>query len=285
MSRNNWVIVALATCTIVGIVLGIVVRQPKRAEQVAPLTFVVHPAYEAETSREAFAPLVAYLERELSRETELFVAADYAAAAQAMLYGWADIGIINPVGYVMVKGEGANIEVVAAGVRGKTGLHYYQAVIVVRADSGIVDLNGKDFAFVDPMSTSGGLIPALYMKENKIELGKAFYAGSHDSVILAVKNGTVDAGSISDNRYYIAIENGVITEDEFEILWTSDLVPSNPVVVQSSLAEGLRDRIQQAFLNAPKDIVEHCAVGDIGYVIVQDSDYDINRRLVDMSEE
>ena len=289
MSKSDWIKIGLVVAVLValGAVAGALFLYAIRVEREpeTALAFVVHPAEEAEASRDQYAPFIAYLKRELGREIDLFVAADYAAAVQAMIYGWADLGVINPVGYVIAKQEGADIELIAAGIRKKTGSQYYQALIVVRADSGIADLNGKTFAFVDPMSTSGGLIPSLYIKENNIELGEVFYAGSHPSVILAVKNGTVDAGSIADNRYYTAIEDGIIAEDEFKVLWESELVPSNPVVVQASLSEDLKSRLQKAFLDAPRDIIEHCAVGEIGYARVQDSDYDINRRLVEMSKE
>lgn len=74
----------------------------------------------------------------------------------------------------------------------------YCAQIVVRADSDIQeleDLAGRSFAFTDPSSSAGFLLPLRLFRERGIELGNAVFAHKHDSVISMVYQGQVEAGA------------------------------------------------------------------------------------------
>src|SRR5256712_13296624 len=129
----------------------------------------------------------------------------YAAAIEAISAGRADIGALTPFSYVLAH-EKCGVEVSAISVR--FGLPYYRAQISVRADAGIntiQDLRGKKFAFVDPASTSGYLVPASMLKQIGYDPDKFFdetvFAGCHRNVILAIYRGQVDGGaSLEDAR-------------------------------------------------------------------------------------
>ena len=78
-------------------------------------------------------------------------------------------------------------------------------------DTGIktlADLKGKTFARVDPLSTSGWIIPSLMLKAAGINAGtdmKIVDAGSHPAVVTAVYTGQADAGAcFVDARTLIA---------------------------------------------------------------------------------
>jgi phosphonate transport system substrate-binding protein len=165
------------------------------------------------------------------------------------------------------------------GVKANTGKPEYHALIVARTDRGVTDLNGASFAFSDVGSTSGYLAPITYFDQAGIQPGEVFFSGSHNASIEAVKNGTVDAAGVADNRYITALEEGVIGEGEFEILWQSEPIPNAPIVVRGDLDPRLKEDIRQAFLDAPGELVEALGVKEIGYVKVQDSDYDIIRAM------
>lgn len=266
---KNWLLLALVLSAAI---LG-ACRSPSK-----PLTMAIIPAEEAALSREQFGPLIDYLGKELGSEVKLLIVSDYTAVVEALKYGHTDIARIGPSGYALATKE-ADIEAIAVAIKKKTGKPSYHSLIVVRADRDIVDLNGKSFAYVDVGSTSGYLVPATYIAREEIELGEVFFAGSHSATIEAVKNGTVDAGAIADNRYYIALEEGVIGEGEFVIFWQSDPIFNAPVVVRKSMDAELKERVRSAFLAAPREIVEQTGIGEIGYVEVKDSDYDAIREI------
>jgi phosphonate transport system substrate-binding protein len=89
----------------------------------------------------------------------------------------------------------------------RKGKAVFYSAIITRADKNlntIEDLKGKNIAWVDPSSASGHIFPkASLMVKKKIDpdkfFGKQVFAGSHDALVLAVLNGTVDAGATFSN--------------------------------------------------------------------------------------
>lgn len=247
------------------------------------MRYVIIPAEEASLSEQQFGPFVEYLSDALDREVELLLVADYTAVVEAMKYGHADVARFGPFSYALAAQE-ADVEAVAAAVKESTGRAAYHALIVARADRDVASLDGANFAYVDPASTSGYLSPATYLMEAGVELGEVFFAGTHGAVIEAVKNGTVDAGAVADNRYLVALAEGVVGEGELEVLWESDPIPNSPVAVQKTMDAGLRARLVAALLAMPREIVEHTGIGEIGFVEADDSDYDVVRRMQEAKE-
>ena len=103
------------------------------------------------------------------------------------------------------------------GVRKSTGKSTYRSCFIVPGDSptqSLKDLAGKSVAFVDPASTSGGLVPTYIVKKETGKMpqeffGKFTYASSHDAVEMAVKNKTVDAGADNDITYNKMLDKGL----------------------------------------------------------------------------
>lgn len=251
-----------------------------------PLVYAIIPAEEGSLSKEQFKPFIAYLSNRLGREIELMLVTDYTAVIEALKFGHADIARVSPVGYVLAKDkENIPIEILAVALKKATNSPSYKSILVTRADSNVHDLNGVSLAYVDVGSTSGYWAPATYILEEKIELGDIFFAGSHGAAIEAVKNGTVDVGAIANNRYNIALEEGVVAEGELRIVWESAPIFNAPVVIQSSMDAQLKKNLRQAFLDAPRDIVEHTGIGEIGFVSALDSDYDQIRKMLDAKEQ
>lgn len=275
---KSWWVLGAVILLIVGVVQ---IARPRPD----PLVFVVLPAEVEERTAEQFAPLVDYLSVGLGREVKLMTVADYAAVVVALEYGHADIARMSPGSYIgAVDDLGLEIDPIASGIKKETGESYYYSYIITKADSGITDLNGASFAFVSVGSTSGHLIPSVYILEEGIELGKVVYSESHPAVIEAVRNGTIDAGCIASNRWFAAIDAGIIDEDTFTILWQSDPIPNVPIVVQRSMDSDLKAKLTTLFLDAPLDIVESMGVNEMGYEPIADSDYDVLRAALALKE-
>ncbi|MDE5091456.1 MAG: phosphate/phosphite/phosphonate ABC transporter substrate-binding protein, partial [Trichodesmium sp. St18_bin3_1_1] len=116
------------------------------------------PAESNEEMVEKFEPMRAYMEKKLNRPIKVFTATDYAGVIEAMRQDKVDIAWFGPLSYVLAEQE-AGAEAFATGVRTKTGKSTYKSILVVPGDStvqSIQDLKGKNVAFVDPASTSGG---------------------------------------------------------------------------------------------------------------------------------
>jgi phosphonate transport system substrate-binding protein len=250
------------------------------------LRMVVIPTEDTLDQQNHLEPLISYLNTCIGTEIELIVAGDYTAAIQAMKYDHADIAWVGPFAYTIARRE-ADVEPVVGGIRTSTGSASYNSIIITRVDSNIKtlrDLQGKTFAFVDPASTSGYLVPKAMLLQNNIDpdifFSNVMYAGSHTATQLAVYNGTVDAAADSFPSFEIMSENGSINPEEMLILWKSDDIPPSPVIVQRKLGTTMIDKIKLCFVQSNVEIVSF--EGSIaGFLPVMDSDYDIVRNIAE----
>jgi len=254
------------------VVLCLVACVPK--EQV--LRIVVTPGEDEVATRKGYQPLVDYIEAGVGMPVELITVADYTAAVEALRYGHADMARLGPLAYVQATEE-AEIEVLITGIKKRSGQSYYLSYIIARTD--LETLEGATFAYVDPGSMSGYGVPSAYIRDNNIELSDIVFAGSHGAVIAAVKNGSVDAGACGDNKWDAALDAGIVNTDTMKVFAVSDPVPGAPWVVQSSLDPELKKDLLLTLLSAPEEVVFALGIGETHFIVANDSDYDIVRKV------
>lgn len=219
------------------------------------------PAENNEEMIQRFEPMRLYLEAKTGEPVKVYSATDYAGVIEGMKKGRVDIAWFGPLSYVLAEKE-ANAEAFAVGVRSDTGLSTYRSLFVVPEGSDvktIADLKGKSVAFVDPASTSGGLIPTYLVKQATGQMPKQFfgeftYAGSHDAAEMAVKNKSVDAAADNDITYEKMLKKGLITKESNRVLLYSDPLPGSPMAYRKDLPEVTKAKIRDAILNAHNDI-------------------------------
>ncbi|MFC1942661.1 phosphonate ABC transporter substrate-binding protein [Chloroflexota bacterium] len=275
---------------IVGLISLLVTGCAPTMETPEVLRFGLIPADDAAEMLRQYDGVVQYLEDRLGTEIELQVTNDYTAAIEAMRNKHIDIAWFGPFSYILAARE-AGAEAIVNGLRRDTGKATYKSVIITRFDSGIKtldDLKGRSFAFVDPASTSGYLIPRKMLIENGIDIDNDFstilYAGSHNAVELAIKNRSVDAGADSDTSYNRMLSEGQIDPAVNVIIYESDPIPGSPIAVRGDLPQELKDKIQQALIEMDQQTISKVGGwGDIEkYVKVSDSDYDIIREVAEI---
>jgi len=244
------------------------------------------PAENNEEMLEKFEPMRAYLEKKLGSPVKVFTATDYAGVIEAMRQDRVDIAWFGPLSYILAEQE-AEAEAFAVGVR-QDGKSTYHSLFVVPAGSpiqSIQDLQGKNVAFVDPASTSGGLVPRymVYQATGKMPedfFGRLTYAGSHDAAELAVKNGTVDAAADNDITYERMLKEGLITKESNRVLVKSDPLPGSPLAYRSDLDEDTKVKIRDAILKAHNDI-QVTGYGELlRYEAAAPGDYQVIRTMI-----
>ncbi len=245
------------------------------------------PAENNEEMVKQFEPMRAYLESKTGQKVKVFTATDYTGVIEAMRKKRVDIAWFGPLSYYLAEQE-AGAEAFAAGIRKGSDSHTYKSIFVVPGDSTIKtiqNLKGKNVAFVDPASTSGGLMPTFMVKKATGRMpqdffGKFTYAGSHDAAELAVKNKTVDAAADNDITYGKMLKKGLITKKTNRVLLESDPLPGSPLVYRKDLPEDLKAKIREAILGAHKDI-QVTGYGELShYVAVTPADYQVVRDMV-----
>ena len=259
------------------------------AEGAAPTRLVMGmiPAEDNEQIAETFEPMRKYLEEGLGCRVEVAFATDYASVIEAMKQKKVDIAWFGPLSYVLAERE-AGAEAFAIGVK-KNGTSTYYSYFVVPGDSPaqtLDDLAGRAVAFVDPASTSGGLVPTYiirrkYGKTVDEFFGRLIYAGSHNAAELAVKNKTVDAAATDSIVYERMVAQGMITPESNRILSRSDPLPGSPLTYRSDLPAELKRKIQALITSAHEHIdVTGYDNNIVRYDQADPSTYDVIRTMV-----
>ncbi|MDY6792756.1 MAG: phosphonate ABC transporter substrate-binding protein [Thermodesulfobacteriota bacterium] len=238
-----------------------------------------------------FKPLINHLESVLGIEVEGKSASDYAGIITAMTHKHIEFAYFGPKSYTDAANK-ANAQAVALEM-GESGQKGYYGVIISKKGSGIKTLEqakGHGFAFNDPNSTSGYLVPmVLFKRDLKVDPKKYFkhvkWSGSHGASILGVKNGTIEVASTNDIDLRRMAEKGQVSNDDFNILWTSDLIPGSPMCVRGDLPESLKAAYAGALMmfNSDKMGLQKLQIG--GYTHCDDSTYDPIRYLKKLKAE
>jgi phosphonate transport system substrate-binding protein len=179
-------------------------------------------------------------------------------------------------------------------VDGSTG---YYSIGFARADSGITsmdDAKGKIFAFADPNSASGYLIPGAELTEKygKLEeyFGEVKMSGGHEQTIVGVANGDFEAGvswadglgnwedGYNSGAFRRAADAGLVDMNNLVEIWRSKLIPEGPLVIRSALPEDVKTKVTDLTANlweTDPECAYNVAAGDAkDFVPVDLSAYD-----------
>ncbi|MFK8138412.1 MAG: phosphate/phosphite/phosphonate ABC transporter substrate-binding protein [Bdellovibrionales bacterium] len=217
-----------------------------------PVKFYFTPSVDSKTITTNSTEFIKFLEKETGLFFETGIPTNYISVVEAFGSKRADIGVMNSFGYLMANekfGAQAKLRVI------RYGHDYYQGQIIAHVDSGInelKDLNGKNFAFTDPSSTSGYMFPLKMINENKVDLENKTFAIKHDNVVTMVYQKQVHAGA---TFYSAPSKDGVIrdaralvktqfpdVEEKVKIIKITDKIPNDPFVFRKDLPEAITNK-------------------------------------------
>ncbi len=232
-----------------------------------------------------FRPLAEHIKASLGVDVKIVSASDYAGVITAMSHKHLDFAYYGPKSYVEAA-EKADAEALALELN-KEGAPGYYGIIIVKGDSPIKSLDqikGKVFAFTDPNSTSGYLVPnILFARELKVKPADYFrevrFSGSHGASILAVKNGAVEVAATNNIDLDRMVHKGQAVSGDFRVLWTSDLIPGAPMAARKDLPESLKAAFAGALLSFNGDTEGKMHLQNGGYGFANDGTYDSIRYL------
>jgi phosphonate transport system substrate-binding protein len=204
----------------------------------------------------------AKVEAELGVPTKLFTPADYDGVIQGLLGGSLDFAWLGASAYAktyLTNPEAVDVMLTKQNTDGTTG---YYAIGFAKADSGIAtmdDAKGKIFAFADPNSTSGYLVPGAELTETYGKLEDYFaevkMSGGHEQSIVGVANGDFDAGvawadglgnwedGFNSGAFRKAADSGLVDMTTIQEIWRSNLIPEGPMVVRRTLPQETKDQM------------------------------------------
>src|SRR5262245_23297204 len=254
------------------------------------ITFALLSTENASEITRRWSPILAQLEKDLGIKVKAATATDYRGTIEALKFKKAEIGHLGPKSYVEAANNNyANVEPIAQ-LRLANGSLGYRSCLVVHADSDIFspeDTAGKTFAFNDPNSTSGYLVPSMFfMSEMSIDPQKHFskvtFSGSHEASILAVAAKKVEVASTNLPDLQQLTRENKVPRGGLRVIWVSKLIPNDPIVVRKDLPASFKGAVRESLATmrarnpeAFKDV--GATVG--GFVPADDGKYQVIRDL------
>ena len=237
-----------------------------------------------------WAPILAQLEKDLGVKVKAVTATDYRGTIEALKFKKAEIGHLGPKAYVEASANNyANVEPIAQ-LQLANGSLGYRSCLIVHADSDLFspeDMTGKTFAFNDPNSTSGYLVPsAFFMMELGVDPKKHFskvtFSGSHEASILAVAAKKVEIASTNLPDLQQLTRENKVPRGALRVIWVSKLIPNDPIVVRKDLPASFKSAAQESLTTMRARNPE--AFKEIGawlgnFVVADDGKYQVIREL------
>jgi len=158
-----------------------------------------------------------------------------------------------------VKGHASfGLELLVAPVsHGKKEYYSYIITRTNEAVSSFDELRGKRFAFTDPDSNSGCLVPT-YMLAQRGETPKSFFSDtffseSHDASIRAVASELTDAAAVNSLTWKFIQQREPELAESIHVVEQSPPFAMPPVVVSPSLNPALKAELKEALLTLHED--------------------------------
>ena len=277
--------ITLATFAL-GISVTSIFAQEKWPEKI---NFGVIPTAGSTSMKENFSGLTEHLNKKLGINVELQLAGDYTGVITGMQHKHIDVAYFGPESYVQAQ-KRANAEALVVEVDAESGLPGYRGIILTKKDSGLNTLESikdKTWAFTSSQSTSGTLVPTVMFSKSGIDpqkyFSKVLYSGGHEASILSIKAGKIDAASTNTLDFNRGLGKAW-TENDFNIIWTSDLIPGSPMAVRGDLPESLKKALKEAFISYnDKDGLNKLKIK--GYIEANDSMYNPIRDLIEVKKQ
>jgi phosphonate transport system substrate-binding protein len=140
------------------------------------------------------------------------------------------------------------------------GQPFYQSYLIVPKDSPyqtLEDLRGRVFAFTDPDSNTGAMVPRFWLAEAgetpESFFSKTIFTYSHDNSILAVAKGLVDAAAVDGHQWEYFERFRPADTSRTRVIRKSQPFGSPPLVASGRLRDEVRSKIQQLMLSMHTD--------------------------------
>jgi phosphonate transport system substrate-binding protein len=224
---------------------------PKRLKDPSTLVFAFTPVEDPAIYEKLFRPFMGHLSQCVGKKVVFFPVQSNAAQIEAMRSGRLHIAAFSPgpVNFA-VNLSGAVPFAIRGNEQGPVGMHLKMIVRKESSFQKLEDLKGKRIAHTSPSSNSGNLAPrALFPKIGLTPDTdyKVVYSGTHDQSILGVKTGDYEAAPVASDVLQHMTDRGVVKADDFRVLYTSEMFPTDAYAYAYNLEPALQTKIKQCF--------------------------------------
>ena len=208
--------------------------------------------------KQNWAPLIADMEKATGLTVDPFFATDYSGVIEGMRFNKVQLAWYGNKSAIEAV-DRADGEVFAQVVYtgGSVG---YNSLLITNINGPYKTLddvlkNGSkiNFGIGDPESTSGTLVPSYYIfAKNNINpqtFFKTLRSSNHESNLLATINNQLDVATVNTDVLDKLKADHPEKAAQVRVLWTSPLIPSDPLVWRKDLPQATKTKLRDFFLN------------------------------------
>jgi phosphonate transport system substrate-binding protein len=264
---------------------------PKKLKTPGTLVFTYTPVEDPAVQEKEFKPFTEYLAKCTGKKVVFYQVQSNAAEIEAMRSGRLHVGgfstgptafAVNIAGAVPFACKGYEKE-----------FQGYRLIVIVKKDSPfqkLSDLKGKRVAHTSPSSNSGHMAPnALFPKQGLTPEKdyKILFSGKHDQSIMGVRSGDYDAAPVASDVFHRLAARGQVREDEFRIIWQSEIFPTSSFAYAHDLEPTFRDKMLKCFYDYrfPEEMKKSFDGADRFFPITYKKDWAIVRQVAEAGGE
>jgi phosphonate transport system substrate-binding protein len=231
--------------------------------------------------------MLGYVGEKLGRKVEMVQYRTYDEMDAALEKRDLDIAFVCSGPYVKDKEKFGAELLVAPQSYGQP--FYYAYIIAPKASAAkkLADLKGKSFAFTDPKSNTGRIVPTYMVGKEFNKAPEAFFSKvsftySHDKTIEEVGKGTYDGGSVDSLIYDYLAKKAPEKTKATKIVAKSAPYGIPPVIVNPKMDPALKEKVKQIFLGMAADPKGKSILDGImvdKFIIPKDKDYNSVRDM------
>lgn len=238
--------------------IGLIAALLSAAAGAQEINFGIIATDSSSVLRQNWAPLIADMEKATGLTVHPFFATDYSGVIEGMRFNKVQLAWYGNKSAIEAV-DRANGEVFAQVVYagGSAG---YNSLLITNTNSPYKTLddvlkNGRsiNFGIGDPESTSGTLVPSYYIfAKNRINpqtFFKTLRSSNHESNLLAIVNNQIDVATVNTDTLDKLKAEHPDKAAQVRVLWTSPLIPSDPLVWRKDLPEASKAKLRDFFLN------------------------------------
>lgn len=211
--------------------------------------------------------LLDYIAARLDKSVHLVQRKTYGEISEMLGTGRIDVAFICSGPYATDQVTHGFEALAVPEIRGK---HLYQSYLIVNKSSSfrhLSDLKGGVFAFTDPGSNTGKLVPTYWLaQQNKTPeryFGKIIYTFSHDNSIMAVANSLVDAAAVHGQIWEYYSERDPLHTAQTRVIKKS-IQFGNPLMVAAArVPTAVKRRIRKVLLRMHRDADGKVILGEL----------------------
>ena len=219
--------------------------------------------------KQRWQPLIDDMNKQTGLNIKAFFATDYAGIIEGMRFNKVQVAYLGNASAIEAV-DRSNGEVFAKTTYSNGDAGYY-SVLITNVNSRFKTLddvfkNTKDvtLGFGDPNSTSGTLVPGYYLfaqRNTPVRTSfKTVLPSSHEANLLAVVNNKVDIATNNSEMLDTLKKQHPDRFAQVRVLWTSPLIPSDPLVWRKDLPEETKEKLRKFFYNYAKSDAREKAV-------------------------